>query len=238
MSISKKKRSYASNSILYAVFIVGAVVLVNIIGTRVFGRIDLTEKSIYTLSPASKTLVKALPDYLTVKAFISTDLPPEIKRLSRDVRDKLDDYKTASGGRFRWDAVDPAIDKKFEEEAGRCKVNKVQIQKVSNSKFEMGAYYLGLCLTYGDKTEAIPQIVNDAGLEYQLSSLIKKMTVKKKKIALTTGHGEFDLNQGLQAVKQDFEQEYEVTTVNPSSAEIGADIDALIIAGPKQSFDA
>lgn len=237
MSISQKKRSYASNAILYAVFVAGAVVLVNLIGTRVFGRLDLTEKNIYTLSQPSKDLVRALPDFLTVKAFISKDLPPEIKRLSRDVRDKLDDYKSASKGRFRWEAVDPAADKKYEEEATRCKVNKVQIQKLSNSKFELGAYYLGLCLTYGDKTEAIPQIVSDAGLEYQLSSLIKKMTIKKKKIAFTTGHGEADLNQGLQAIKQDLEQEFEVVTVNPSSAEIGPDVDALVVAGPKNAID-
>lgn len=237
MSISHKKRSYASNALLYAAFVAGAVVLVNLIGTRLFGRLDLTEKRIYTLSQSSKALVKALPDYLSVKAFISRDLPPEIKRLSRDVRDKLDDYKSSSGGRFRWEAVDPAADKKYEEEAGRCKVNKVQIQKLSNSKFELGAYYLGLCLQYGDKTEAIPQIVSDAGLEYQLSSLIKKMTIKKKKIAFATGHGEIDLNQGLQAVKQDLEQEFDVTTINPSSAEIGADVDALVIAGPHQSID-
>jgi ABC-type uncharacterized transport system involved in gliding motility auxiliary subunit len=237
MSISKKKRSYASNAILYAVFVAGAVVLVNLIGTRLFGRLDLTEKRIYTLSRASKDLVKALPDYLSVTAFISRDLPPEIKRLSRDVRDKLDDYKSSSGGRFRWEAADPSADKKLEEEANRCKVNKVQIQKFSNSKFELGAYYLGLCLQYGDKIEAIPQIVSDAGLEYQLSSLIKKMTVKKKKIAFATGHGESDLNQGMQAIKQDLEQEYDVTTVNPSSAEIGADVDALVVAGPHQSID-
>jgi ABC-type uncharacterized transport system involved in gliding motility auxiliary subunit len=237
MSISSKKKSYASNVILYALFVAGAVVLVNLIGTRLFKRVDLTEKNIYTLSKASKDLVKTLPDFLSVKAYISKDLPPEIKRLSRDVRDKLDDYRTSSGGRFRWEAVDPGADKKLEEEASRCKVQKVQIQKVSNSKFELGAYYLGLCLQYGDKTEAIPQIVNDAGLEYQLSSLIKKMTVKKKKIAFTTGHGEADLNQGLQALKQDVEQEYEVTTVNPSSAEIGADVDALVVAGPKQVID-
>jgi gliding-associated putative ABC transporter substrate-binding component GldG len=237
MSISKKKRSYASNAILYALFVAGALVLVNLIGTRLFGRLDLTEKHIYTLSRSSKDLVKVLPDFLSVKAYISKDLPPEIKRLSRDVRDKLDDYKTASGGRFRWEAVDPSTDKKYEEEAGRCKVNKVQIQKMSNSKFELGAYYLGLCLQYGDKTEAIPQIVNDAGLEYQLSSLIKKMTVKKKKIVFATGHGESDLSQGLQAIKQDIEQEFDVTTVNLSSAEIAADVDALVVAGPHQVID-
>jgi ABC-type uncharacterized transport system involved in gliding motility auxiliary subunit len=237
MSISSKKKSYASNTVLYAIFVAGALVLVNLIGTRVFGRLDLTEKHIYTLSQPSKDLVKKLDDPFIVKAYISKDLPPEIKRLSRDVRDKLDDFKTASKGRFRWEALDPSADKKLEDEASRCKVQKVQIQKLSNSKFELGAYYLGLCLQFHDKTEAIPQIVSDAGLEYQLSSLIKKMTVKKKKIAFTTGHGESDLNQGLQALKNDIDQEYDTTTVNPSSAEIGADVDALVVAGPHQPVD-
>lgn len=236
-TISSKKKSYASNALLYAFFVAGALVLVNLIGMRVFGRLDLTEKHIYTLSQPSKDLVKKLDDPFIVKAYISKDLPPEIKRLSRDVRDKLDDYKNASSGRFRWEALDPGSDKKAEEEASRCKVQKVQIQKLSNSKFELGAYYLGLCLQYHDKTEAIPQIVNDAGLEYQLSSLIKKMTIKKKKIAFTTGHGEFDLSQGLQALKNDIEQEYDTTTVNPSSAEIGPDVDALVVAGPHQPID-
>jgi hypothetical protein len=237
MSISSKKKSYASNALLYAFFVAGALVLVNLIGMRVFGRLDLTEKHIYTLSQPSKDLVKKLDDPFIVKAYISKDLPPEIKRLSRDVRDKLDDFKTASGGRFRWEALDPTADKKAEEEASRCKVQKVQIQKMSNSKFELGAYYLGLCLQFHDKSEAIPQIVNDAGLEYQLASLIKKMTVKKKKIAFTTGHGESDLSQGLQALKNDLEQEYDTTTVNPSSAEIGPDVDALVVAGPHQAID-
>jgi ABC-type uncharacterized transport system involved in gliding motility auxiliary subunit len=237
MSTSSKKRSYASNALLYAFFVAGALVLVNLIGMRLFRRLDLTEKHIYTLSQPSKDLVRKLDDPFIVKAYISKDLPPEIKRLSRDVRDKLDDFKNASNGRFRWEAIDPASDKKLEDEASRCKVQKVQIQKVSNSKFELGAYYLGLCLMFHDKNEAIPQIVSDAGLEYQLSSLIKKMTVKKKKIAFATGHSEFDLSQGLQALKTDVEQEYDTVTVNPSSAEIGADVDALVIAGPQRSID-
>ena len=186
----------------------------------------MTEKSIYTLSRPSKDSVKTLPDYLSVKAYISKDLPVEIKRLAVDVRDKLDEYKSNSNGKFRWEAVDPGSDKKMEEDASRCKVQKVQVQKVSNSKFELGAYYLGLCLQYGDKSEAIPQIVNDSGLEYQLSSLIKKLTVKKKKIAFTTGHGESEPTQGLQALKEDIEQEYDLTTVNPSTTEIPADVDA------------
>ncbi len=236
-SSSNRKRAYASNAILYAVFVVGVVVLVNLIGTRFFGRIDLTEAKVYTLSQPSRDLVKHLPDFLNVKAFISSDLPPEIKTLSRYVRDTVDEYRTSSNGKFRWEALDPSADKSLEQEASRCKVEKIQIQVLRGTKFEMGSYYLGLCLLYGDKMESIPQISRAEGLEFEMSSLIKKMTVKKKKIAFTTGHGESETNQGFRALKQVLEQEYDLTTVNPSSAEIAADVDALVIGGPKQAID-
>ena len=215
-----KKRTYASNALLYALFVIGAVVVVNLLSTRVFGRIDLTEHKVYTLSQPSKDLVKKLPDYMTVKAFMSKDLPPELKTVSRYVRDLIDEYKTSSNGKFRWEAIDPGTDKKLEEEANRCKVQKLQIQVLRNQKFELGQYYLGLCLEYGSQVESIPQVARAEGLEYQISSLIKKMTTKKKKVAFTNGHGEADTNQGFQALKGDLEQEFEITTVNPSQAEI------------------
>lgn len=233
----KKKRTYASNAVAYALFVAGGIVVVNLLATRVFGRIDLTESRIYTLSPQSRDLVAKLGDYLTVKAFISKDLPPELKVLSRYVRDIIDEYKNSSKGRFRWEAIDPGEDKKLEEEASRCKVQKLQVQVVRNHKFEMGSYYLGLCLEYGSQVESIPHVRRLESLEYDMSSLIKRMTQKKRKVAFTTGHGEGDTNSGFQSLKQDLEQELDVSTVNPSSAEIGADVDALVVGGPKQPFD-
>jgi ABC-type uncharacterized transport system involved in gliding motility auxiliary subunit len=236
MSTSSRKRAYASNAILYALFVVGVVVLVNLIGTRFFGRLDLTENKVYTLSQPSRDLVKKLPDFLTVKAFISSDLPPEIKTMSRYVRDMVDEYRTSSNGKFRWEAI-PDSDKNIDQDASHCKVDKIQIQVLRGTKFEMGSYYLGLCFLYGDKMESIPQISRAEGLEFEISSLIKKLTVKKKKIAFTTGHGESDTSQGFRALKQVLEQEYDLTTVNPSTTEIATDVDGLVIGGPKQAFD-
>jgi gliding-associated putative ABC transporter substrate-binding component GldG len=239
-----KKRIYASNAILYVIFAIGALVAVNLISTRVFGRLDLTENKTYTLSKESKELVKKLPDYLTVKAFISPDLPDKITPLSRYVRDLVDEYRSASNGKLKWEAIDVAGDsadkdknKKLEDEANRCKVQKVQIQEMQSQKFAVGAYYLGLCLEYGTQVESIPQVMGAEGLEYELSSLIKRMTQRKRKVAFTTGHGEYDTNQGFQALKQALERTYDLTTVNPSQAEIGKDVDALVIGGPKQAFD-
>ena len=232
-----KKRASASNAFLYVLFVIGAIVVVNLLSTRVFGRLDLTESKVYTLSPASKDVVRTLPDYLTIKAYISKDLPPELANVSRYVRDLLDEYRAASRGKLRFEAVDPGTDKKAEDEATACKVNKLQIQVMHSQKFEVGSYYLGLCFQYSGQNEAIPQIAQAEGMEYQVSSLIKRMTQKKRKVAFTNGHGELDLTQGFQALKQAVGQEYEATSVNPSQAAITDDVDALVVGGPKQAFD-
>lgn len=236
MSMDKKKRSVASNAAFFLVAVIGIVVAVNLIATRVFGRIDMTDAKVYTLSPASKDVVRELKDYLTVKAYISDTLPPELKSLSRYLRDLLDEYRANSKGKLKFEAVDP-VAAKLEDEATTCGVRKLQIQKMEDQKIEVGAYYLGLCLEYEGKNEAIPEIVNLEGVEYQVTSLIKRMTQKKRKLALTNGHGELELSQGLQALQQALSQEFDTTSVNPSTTAIPDDVDAVLVAGPKQAFD-
>jgi gliding-associated putative ABC transporter substrate-binding component GldG len=237
MAMNQQRRSSASNAALYTLFTVGAIVVVNLIATRVFGRLDLTESKVYTLSQASKDIVGALPEYLNVKGYFSKDLPPEMANGSRYVRDLLDEYKTYSKGKLRFEVIDPGSDKKIEEEANACKVNKLQVQVLRSQKFEVGSYYLGLCFKYNGQDEAIPEIGQVEGLEYQISSLVKRMSQKKRKVAFTNGHGEHDLTEGFQALKHVLSQEFETTTVNPSTADIPADVDALVVGGPRQAFD-
>jgi gliding-associated putative ABC transporter substrate-binding component GldG len=235
--MDQRKRSSASNATAYVLLTIGAVVAVNLISTRLFGRLDLTENHVYTLSPASKTIVGSMPDYLTVKAYISKDLPPELTNVSRYLRDLLDDYHTYSKGKLRFESFDPASDKKIEDDAAACKVQKLQIQVMREQKFEVGTYYLGLCFQYQGTDEAIPEIAQTEGLEYEISSLIKRMTQKKHKVAFTTGHGEQDLTQGFTLIKHFVDQEFDSTTVNPSTTAIADDVDSLVVGGPKQPFD-
>jgi ABC-type uncharacterized transport system involved in gliding motility auxiliary subunit len=235
--MEKRKRTYASNATIYAVFIIGAIVLVNLIGTRVFGRLDLTENGIYTLSRASKDLVRNLPDPLTIKAYISKDLPPELVSVSRYTRDLMDEYRSASKGKIRFEAFDPSADKKIEDEATACKINKLQIQVMRSEKFEVSQEYLGLCLEYNGQSESIPQVTQAEGLEYMVTSLVKRMSQKKRKVAFTTGHNESDTAQGFTFLKHFLDQEFEVSSVNPSAAPIGDDVDALVVGGPKQAID-
>ena len=84
-----------------------AIALANVAATRFHGRLDLTEDRVYTLSATSRELVRALPDYLTIKAYVSRDLPPEPASRGRYVRELLDEYRAASGGKVRVDLVRP-----------------------------------------------------------------------------------------------------------------------------------
>src|SRR6266436_886347 len=54
------------------------VIVVNLFGRHLGGRIDLTPGNSFTLSDATRQLLGTLPDLVTVKLFASAALPPEV----------------------------------------------------------------------------------------------------------------------------------------------------------------
>jgi gliding-associated putative ABC transporter substrate-binding component GldG len=224
-----------ANAIAQLLFVVGILTAVNIVAVRFFGRLDLTEDKVYTLSQASKDLAKNLPDRIVVKAFISKDQPARLAQIGRYVRDLLDEYKAASGGKFQWEAIDPADDKKHEEEATRLQIPKLRLQEIEKEKVAVKSTYMGVSFEYGDKTDKIPQIGAAEGLEYQVSSIIRRLTVKKKKIGFVSGFGCADVQNGLRAVQSGL-TDYDVVpiTMGTEVTRIGDDVDAIIVYGPKQ----
>lgn len=228
------KMKTGANAIAQLLLVIGILVAVNAISTRVFGRVDLTEDQVFTLSAASKQLAKDLPDRVIVKAFISKDQPPRVAQIGRYLRDLLDEYKAASGGKVQWEALDPAEDKKHEEEAKRLGISSKPLQELSKDKFAVKSIYLGLAFEYGDKSEKIPLVASTEGLEYQISSILKRLTVKKKKIGFVQGFGCAELGNGLRAVQAGL-GDYEAVPVNlAGEAKIPDDVDGLVVYGPKQ----
>jgi ABC-2 type transport system permease protein len=237
--MENKKLRGGSNAVFYSLFVLGILVLVNIISSRNFKRIDLTDAQIYTISQSSKDLVASLPDRMTVKAFISSDLPARINTLSRYLRDVLEEYATYSNGKLVWEVLDPAKDDKdgkIKAEARRLKVEPIQVTVVEKSKRSAMQAYFGVSFQYGGKIEPLP-IRGMDDLEYQISSIIYRLTTKKKKVGFTTGHGEPPLSRGLAAVKQALVN-YDVAAVDlkGGAKPVADDIDILITVGPNQKF--
>lgn len=234
------KAKTGANAIVFTIFVIVAVVAVNLIFARVNRRWDLTADHVYTLSPASKDLVAKLPDVLTVKAFISNDLQPPFSQTAQYVRDILDEYAHASKGKLKWEAIDPGDDPKLEEEANKLKVPKMRRGRISNNKVEIGSSYLGIALSYQGNVESIPEVNATEGLEFEIDKRIRMLTQKKTKIAFATSEGELSTaagpqgqGGGLSALKQymDF---YDAVPTDLKGKLIGDDVAALVIAGPKQ----
>ncbi len=235
--MASKNFRMGSNAVFYSILTIGILVMVNIISSRVFGRIDLTENKIFTISDASKKLVAGLPDRLTIKAFISADLPAQVQSVARYLRDMLQEYVTYSQGKVDWEVIDPGKDEKLKEMANRLKVTRAQLSVFEQSKASVSESYLGVAFQYAGKVESIPFLSDISNLEYQISSTIKRLTSKKKKVGFTSGHGELSFYQGLQNVKEAL-ADYEVEPVDLTEGKtpIPDDVSVLVVAGPEQNL--
>jgi gliding-associated putative ABC transporter substrate-binding component GldG len=212
------------------------LILLNFVSVRLFGRLDLTKNSVYSLSDASKNLVKNLDDRLTVKAYFTEELPPPYNNVRRSVLDQLNEYKAYSRGNLQFEFIDPSGEK-GEQEAQQQGIQPVQVQVINNDKMEVKRGYMGMVLLFEDRKEVIPVIQSTSTLEYDLSSTIKRLTQKsQKKIAFLSGQGEPTL-QELQRVYQHLSKQYIVETADVSKGQpIGADVAALIVMAPKTEF--
>ena len=217
---------------------IAAIACANVAAARLSLRFDLTEDRVYTLAPASRALVSGLPDELTVKAYISKDLPPPLDGVARYTRELLEEYRLASGGKVRWQVEDPASDPKIEEQAGRCHIGKLAFQSKNNNQMSVGAYFLGLCLWYDGKSRALTPIERETGLEYEISALAKRLSQKRRKVGFTVGRGERDLGTDYTFIKRALDPEIDVVTLDPGTAAIADDVAALVVAGPRRPFDA
>jgi gliding-associated putative ABC transporter substrate-binding component GldG len=215
----------------------GIIALLNIIGVRFFTRIDLTSSKMYTLSDASRELVKSLDDKFLVKAYFSSDLPAPYNNNRRYLQDQLDDYRAYSRGNFQYEFIDPSKKQDLEQEAQRYGIPPVQVQVLKEDKFQVEKAYMGLVFLYGDKQERMPVVQRTDNLEYDISSAVKKLTSKQlKKVGFLTGQGEPSL-QKINRLKDVLEKQYLVSTVDLAGGKsIPPDIAVLVIDAPTSAF--
>jgi gliding-associated putative ABC transporter substrate-binding component GldG len=219
------------------VFVV-VLVLVNLVAVNFFTRVDLTEGKVYTLSKASKNLVRNLKDKLVVKAYFSKDLPPPYNQNSRYLRDQLADYKAYGGGLFQYEFIDPGSEQSLEKEAQSFRIPPLQVNAVEKDKVELKKVYMGLVFLFEDKSETIPVVQSTGSLEYDITSTIKKITsAKLKKVGFLTGHGEPDPMSQLRTVYSTLSKNYEVTTVTLGYPNmVPDDVDVLLIIAPNDDI--
>jgi gliding-associated putative ABC transporter substrate-binding component GldG len=232
MAYGLKKGSTTAGSII---IVVAILVVLNLISVNVFSRVDLTDSGIYSLSDASKDLMRNLNDRVLVKCFFSDDLPAPYNQNARYLKDQLAEYRAYSGGRFEFEFIDP-VKADAETEAQSYRIPPVQVNAYESDRLEIKKVYMGMVFLYGDKTEVLPVLQSTTGLEYEISRAVKKVTSAAiPRIAVLTGHGEPTLQQDMQNLNQALSREYSVESLDlTDKTEIPSNIDALLIVSPKQ----
>ncbi|HTP80390.1 MAG TPA: Gldg family protein [Bacteroidota bacterium] len=225
-----------AQSLLRVGLLLVVLILLNVISVRLFTRIDLTRQKIYTLSDASKNLVRSLDDRVSVKAYFTEDLPSPYNNNRRAVLDILNDYRAYSNGNLHFEFINPEGDK-AEQQARQDGIPAVEVQAVKEDKFEVKRAYLGLVFLYEDRKETIPVVQNLGSLEYDISSALKRLTTRtKKKIGYTTGHQEPELSS-LKKADEEVSAQYELVPVDLSrNAPVPQDIAALLVISPMTRF--
>ncbi|MEP0813640.1 MAG: GldG family protein [bacterium] len=153
--------------------------LVNFLATRLFARADLTKDKMYTLAPASREVVRTLPDVLNVGVYISSKVPAQVLPLVNDTRDLLAEYEAYGNANFRVKYYDPTVDQKALERAKGLGIQEIQVQVIEKEGFNVQKAWLGISVEYGDKKEVIPSVTAVDNLEYELTSAIVKVTNEK-----------------------------------------------------------
>ena len=226
-----------NQAIIRALLVLGILIVVNVISVRLFERLDLTKQKVYTLSEASKKLVRSFDDRVTVRAYFTEDLPPPYNDNRREVLDILNEYKAYAGGNLQYEFINPEGEK-GEQEAQQQGIPPVDVQVMKEDKFEVKRAYLGLVMMYEDKKETLPVIQNLGSLEYDISSALKRLTTRqKKRIGYTLGHDETDLSSMKQAY-QTLSAQYELTPVNlTGGATVPTDLAALLVIAPQKKIN-
>ena len=237
---TNKRITHSGNTLSLVAIIFGILVLINFLSTRRFVRTDLTEDKRYTISKATKEVLRALDDIVTITVYFSTS-PAEVAQIGRNVRDILDEYKAFSKN-LQIDFVNPAnFDDAKKQELRFKGIPEAQINVMRKDKAEIANVYMGISIGYSSKEEALPIVQSTANLEYELTSTILKVTTKEAKtVGFLTGHGEFDINaqnhqQFRQLLDKNGQGQYNVTSVSLQGGEaVDETVSTLVIAGAQQ----
>ena len=163
-------KSSSSDFILFLILLV----LLNFVGNKSYLRLDLTNQKSYSLSKASKTLVKTIDEPVSIRVFFDSKLPAQYSAVTQYVKDLLEEYDKAANKNFSVSYMDLSKSEN-QELAQSYGLKQLQIQEVNNNEIGVKQTYMGLAISYGDNIELIDPITSSDGFEYKLTSTISKM---------------------------------------------------------------
>jgi len=216
--------------------VIGILVLVNLLSKRFFLRFDLTEDQEFTLSPATEDILGELAEPITISAYFSSNMPQQIDKIKTDFENMLFEYSALSNGMIDFEIIDPETEE-IQQEAMQNGIQPLMINVREKDQSVQQKVFSGAVLQAGEVKEVLPVLVSGAGMEYALTTAVKKLAVlEKPSIGIVQGHGEPSLSD-LQQVYQSLSILYTVENIDlETEVEIPSRFRAIAIVAPKDSI--
>lgn len=209
---------YGFNAILYSLVVTGLLGVVYYLSIKHDKRWDLTENSIYSLSPQTSKIIKNLKEPLKIVAFTG------IAQIDENaLEDTLRLYKYENPDKITTELIDartkPYLVDKYEMKTGNV-----------------------IYLEYGEGDKKAVSRINESNEQGITNAIIKLSRGAAKKIYYVIGHDEPDIKSdqapGLSAFASAISDEHLTidTILLSQSDKIPADAAAVILCSPKRSL--
>ena len=206
---------------LGATFVI--VVAISVISNFLFVRMDLTSERRYTLSKATKQMLKKIDEPVLFRVYLEGDFPADFKRLQSETKEMLNQFR-AYNGNIEYEFVNPNnFDSREEQQMFYQKLSQKGIQPTQIQMQVNGAttqqiiipaadvYFRGretsVQLIQNQRYVSDADLLNNSiqNLEYVLSNAIRALARgEKQSIGFLQGHGElgggvlYDIQRSLQ----------------------------------------
>ena len=209
MSMTDKKKNIKRSNIIQLFLGIVILLLVNIIAGFIFTRFDLTAEKRYSLSPATKKMLKGLKDEILFKVYLEGDLPPGFRRLANETKEMLDEFRAYSKN-VQYEFVDPSANPNTKERNDGYKLlveRGLQPTEIGVNKKGQASQLIifpGAIVSFGAREVPVQLVMSQLGqemdkalntsvqsLEYNLACAMQKLvTPTKPQIAFIQGQGE------------------------------------------------
>jgi ABC-2 type transport system permease protein len=211
--MTENRKNIRKNSFVQLAIGMAIIVLLNIIGSFAFYRLDLTAEKRYTLSPSTRKMLNELNDVVYFKVYLEGEFPAGFKRLRNETREMLNQFRAYSD-KIEYEFIDPSSgNNKKETEAlynqlAQIGLNATDLRVKEKDGMTSKMIFPGAVVTYRDKEMPLDLLITQVGrppaevlnnsvqsLEFGLTNVIRKLTVQQKpKIAFIDGQGELSAN--------------------------------------------
>jgi ABC-2 type transport system permease protein len=233
------RKSYWQRHSFEIILVVVVFVLVAFVSERIYTRADLTAEKVFTLTDSTKGVLRNIDGIVNLKFFLSSDLPPDALPVAERIKDLLSEYEAIGGSRFRVQIIDPTNNPEAKKRAEELGIPEAQMQGMSRDELVVKKVFMGMALTYQDKSEIIPLVQNPANLEYDLTSRIIKLTRKSVPVlGIVDFSRSYDISDPenksrFTIIKQELRDRFEVKDIKlEETLEVPEDVEALIFLQP------